>query len=300
MDNKLETLKNEYINVPIPDELDFVVRKAIKKGRENSRKGSNNFMRNIKIAAASVAAAAVVLVAGVNTSQVFASTLSKIPVVGGLVKVITFREYKVNEDKYNLNLQVPSVTGMENKKLESGLNEKYLSENKALYEKFMKDMESLKQNGGGNMGVSSGYEVKTDTDKILSIGRYVVNTVGSSSTTYKFDTIDRQKEVLITLPSLFKDNSYTDIISENIKKQMVDQYTADKNKFYWVSGIEQKSPMKLFDKIGAEQNFYINADGKLVISFDKYEVAPGYMGIVQFVIPSDILKDVLVSNEYIK
>ncbi|MDU5177028.1 RsiV family protein, partial [Clostridium sp.] len=41
-------------------------------------------------------------------------------------------------------------------------------------------------------------------------------------------------------------------------------------------------------------------EGKLVISFDKYEVAPGYMGVVEFVIPTEILSDSLVSNEYIK
>jgi hypothetical protein len=189
---------------------------------------------------------------------------------------------------------------LENKGLESSLNEKYLAESKILYEKFMADMEDLKQNGGGHLGVNSGYEVKTDTDRILSIGRYVVNTVGSSSTVFKYDTIDKKNGILIMLPSLFKDDRYVDVISENIKNQMVEQHKSDKSKFYWAAGIEQKGTMKLFEKISKEQSFYINTEGKLVISFDKYEVAPGYMGIVQFVIPTEVLSDVLVSNEYIK
>jgi Golgi nucleoside diphosphatase len=116
----------------------------------------------------------------------------------------------------------------------------------------------------------------------------------------KYDIIDKKNEVLITLPSLFKDDSYVDAISENIKKQMVEQNKADSNKFYWVEGIEQNSTIELFDKISEEQNSYINPEGKLVISFDKYEVAPGYMGIVEFVIPTDVISDILVSNEYIK
>jgi hypothetical protein len=91
-----------------------------------------------------------------------------------------------------------------------------------------------------------------------------------------------------------------DVIGENIKKQMVEQYQADNRKFYWVEGIEQKVNVKMFEKISKEQNFYITAEGKLVISFDKYEVGPGSTGIAQFVIPTDILKDILVSNEYIK
>jgi hypothetical protein len=102
------------------------------------------------------------------------------------------------------------------------------------------------------------------------------------------------------LPSLFKDDKYVDIISENIKNQMVEQYNADNQKFYWVEGIEQDATMELFEKISKEQNFYINSEGKFVISFDKYEVAPGYMGVVEFVIPTEILSDDLVSDEYIK
>jgi len=38
----------------------------------------------------------------------------------------------------------------------------------------------------------------------------------------------------------------------------------------------------------------------LVISFDKYEVGPGYMGIQEFEIPTEVIADILVSNEYIR
>lgn len=299
MDKKMEMLKKEYTNVPIPAELDFVVRKALKENGVNSSMKNNKFKR-IKIAVASVAAALVVLTVGVNTSPVFAAAMTKVPVVGSIVKVITFREFTVNEDTFNTNIKVPAVQGLDNKALENSLNEKYLAENKKLYEEFMADMENLKKNGGGHLGVNSGYEVKTDTDKILSIGRYVVNTVGSSSTKMKYDTIDKKNGILITLPSLFKDDRYVEIISENIKKQMIEQNKADSNKFYWVAGIKQNGNMELFEKISKEQSFYINTEGKLVISFDKYEVAPGYMGIAQFVIPTAIISDILVSNEYIK
>ena len=33
--------------------------------------------------------------------------------------------------------------------------------------------------------------------------------------------------------------------------------------------------------------------------FDEYEVAPGSMGVVEFEIPTEVLADILVSNEYI-
>ncbi|WP_027636614.1 DUF3298 and DUF4163 domain-containing protein [Clostridium butyricum] len=298
-DKNLQQLKKNYMDVPIPVELDFIVKKSLEDNGVKITNSKANF-KGIKIAAASIVAATALFTVGVNSSPVFAASLSNVPVVGSIVKILTFREYTVNEDSYNADIKVPSIQGLENKDLENNLNDKYLTENKKLYEDFMTDMEDMKSNGDGHLGVSSGYVVKTDNDRLLSIGRYVVNTVGSSSTTMKYDTIDKQSEILITLPSLFKNDSYVNIISENIKKQMIEQNKADENKFYWVEGIEKDINMDLFEKISKDQNFYINSEGKLVISFDKYEVAPGYMGVVEFVIPTEILSDSLVSNEYIK
>ncbi len=293
---KLEQLKQEYNNIQVPIELDFIVRTSIQQGRKNMKR--KNTVKIIKVASASVAASFVLLTAGVNTSPVLANTLAKVPVVGGIIKVLTFREYKLDDGNYNANVQVPEIQGLENKELENSLNEKYLKESQELYDQFMEEVKELEQAGGGHMGVDSGYVVKTDTDKILSIGRYVVNTVGSSSTVFKYDTIDKENQILISLPGLFKDDTYIDIISDNIRSQMKEQMEADENIIYWID--EQDDMVEPFEKISKEQGFYISEEGKLVIAFDKYEVAPGYMGTAEFVIPSDILSEILVGNEYIK
>ncbi len=295
-DKKINQLKNEYMSVPIPAELEFKVKESLKEGKKAMNK--KVYIRRLLAAAASAAVITTAFTVGINTNEVLAETLSDIPVLGSIVKVLTFKEYNFNEKTYDANIETPALDGLENKSLQNSLNEKYFNENKELYEKFINDMKSLEENGGGHMGVSSGYVVKTDTDKILSIGRYIENTVGSSSTTFRYDTIDKENEILITLPSLFKDESYVDIISGNIKEQMVKQHNEDENKFYWVEGIENES-MELFEKISMDQSFYISSNGKLIISFDKYEVAPGYMGVVEFEIPTEILENILVSNEYI-
>jgi hypothetical protein len=296
----LQQLKKEYLETPIPERLDFLVRKALKDKGAYKIKRKDTFKR-IRVAAASIAVSVAVLTAGINSSPVFASTLSKIPGFDRIVKVLTFREYKVDEGKFNANIKVPSIQGMENKTLENALNEKYLEENKKLYKEFVAGMEDMKESGiDGHLGVESGYTVKTDTDRILSVARYVVNTVGSSSTVMKYDTIDKQKEILITLPSLFKDSSYVEIISESIKEQMLEQHKSDENKVYWIEGMGLDPVSEPFRKISGEQNFYIDSEGKLIISFDKYEVAPGYMGIQEFIIPTEAIVDILVSDEYIK
>ena len=161
----------------------------------------------------------------------------------------------------------------------------------------------MKQATGGHLGVDSGYIIKTDTEKLLSIGRYVVETIGSSSTIMQYDTIDKQKEIVLTLPSLFKNDQYIKIISDYILTQMQKEMLAsNQEKVYWVKGggIPDEEVIDAFTTIQSHQNFYITTNHKLVIVFDKYEVAPGYMGIVEFEIPSKLLKDVLINNEYIK
>lgn len=286
---RLKQMINEYEKIEIPKELQTLVQHTLH--QEKKRKAPKMFI--------GMAAAAIIFITSVNTSSTIAFAFSDIPVLDKIVKLITFREYKVDEGTYNANIKVPAVTNLENKALEESLNEKYLQENEKLYQEFLTEMEELKKDGGGHLGVDSGYEIKTDNKQILSIARYNVNTEGSSSTTMKYDTIDKQKKVLIKLPSLFKNDDYMTVISEYIKEQMRAQMRANSEVTYWVSGTDQELFTE-FEKIAKEQNFYINNHGKLVISFDKYEVSPGYMGVVEFIIPTEVIQDQLVSNEYIK
>ncbi|MCY9530258.1 MULTISPECIES: RsiV family protein [Paenibacillus] len=289
MSEQLDHLKRKYKDIPIPKELDSIVKNAIKQGKKKRKRV--NWTKKLIGAGA---AAAILMIAGINTSPAFAKAISNVPLVGSLVKVLTFTEFTVNEETAKANIKVPAITNMDNKALETAINNKYLEENKKLYNDFKDEMEEVKKSGGGHIGVESGYEVKTDNNQILAIGRYVANTVGTSSTTFTYNTIDKQNQLLITLPSLFKDNSYIQLISENIKEQMKQQMKSDSDKTYWLDGEMG------FKTITHDQSFYINNNGKLVISFNKYDVAPGYMGVVEFIIPTKVIADVLVSNVYVK
>ncbi|KQL33051.1 anti-sigma factor [Bacillus sp. FJAT-25509] len=290
MDKKLEKLRSDYKNVPIPDNLDIIVKKAIKR----------SIRKRFPLKSITGFFTAALFVLSINTSSTFAKTLSNVPILGNVVNVLNFTEYTVDEPTYKADLKVPAVNNLKNKDLEQSLNKKYLDENKKLYDQFMKETESVKKDSGAHLGIDSGYEVKTDNEDILSIERYVVNTAASSSTTMKFDTIDKKKEILLSLPILFKDKSYVKIISENIKEQMKDQMKKDESKVYWIPEANLDYSIDPFVSIKENQNFYINKDHKLVISFDKYEIAPGYMGVVEFTIPTDVISKVLVGHHYIR
>jgi len=219
MDKKLKELKKHYDEVPIPKELDFVVENALKQGKKKKRNRAPQWLLGS-------AAAAMLFTAGLNVSPAMARSLADIPVVGSIIKVLTWTEYEVAEDTYDAKIKVPSIENLDNTELANTLNEKYRSEGKALYDDFIAEVGDIKANGGGHYGIDSGYDIKTDNDQILSIGRYIVNTVGSSSTVMHYDTIDKQNEILITLPMLFKDNSYIQVGSDNIKEQIREQIIA--------------------------------------------------------------------------
>jgi len=289
----MNRFRNEYENIEIPDELEFLVKKTIKE-QEKVMKRKNIINKSVIAAAV----AGVVFVGSINLSSEISYALSEVPVLGSIVRVLTFKTFELKDNNFDAELKTPAIEGLDSN-LEAMLNEKYLDENQKLYDDFMKEIDELKKADmdEAHMGIASGYEVKTDTDKLLVIGRYVVNTAGSSSTTIKYDTIDKQNKILITLPSLFKDEAYIDIISENIKAQMKEQMK-DENNVYWLE--DEMMGDENFSKIDKNQSFYITKDNQLVIAFDKYEVAPGYMGNPEFIIPSELLKDVLVSDEYIK
>ena len=292
--NGMEKLKMNYENIEIPSELEFIVKNTMKK--ENKKM---QIRKRTKIAIATAAALTIAFVGMVNLNASIAYALSEVPLFKEMVRVVSFRDFKIQDNNFVAELETPKIEGLENQELENLLNDKYLNENKELYEKFLADIEDLKKAGfkDANMGVLAGYEIKTDNEDILSIERYVVSVAGSSSTVLKYDTIDRRNEILITLPSLFKDESYIDIISQNIREQMIQRMEEDENLVYWLKEEVQEWN---FDEISKNQKFYINNDYKLVISFDKYEVAPGYMGISEFIIPTELIQETLVSNAYIR
>jgi hypothetical protein len=297
MRNAFDILKKEYMEVTIPNELEYIVNKAIKDSLAKY-KSNKRLLRKLTAVVAMITIIFALLAFGVNISPAFADTLEKVPLIGDLVKVITIKAYKIDENNYRADIKVPQINGLIDKGLQSSLNEKYMEEDKKLYKQFMVEMESLKNNKSeAKIGLFASYEIKTDNDLILSIGRYSLKIAADSDTKIKYDTVDKKRQLLITLPSLFTNDSYIGAISNNIIAQMREQMKKDEGVQYWL----EKAPyIEPFKQIKPDQNFYINPDGKLVISFDRAEVAPGCMGNPEFVIPTEVISSLLVSNEYLK
>ncbi|CEI73564.1 MULTISPECIES: anti-sigma-V factor rsiV [Romboutsia] len=279
--DSLKMLKKDYDNIKIPKELDDVVNDALNSNIKY-RKYQNKMV---------IAASLLLVVLGINISPAFAQTLSKIPIIGNLVKIITIKNYSIDENGYKASIDVPKISGLTDKKLEYKLNSEFEKEGKKLYEDFLEEMEILKSDKvQGHSLVESWYEVLTDNEDLFSVVVYTHYAQGSSNTIRKFYNIDKKNETVLSLEGMFKNNDYINVISQNIKEQMRDNMKKDKNKHYWIDDEIKEMNFKFIDK---NQDFYINKNGELVICFDKYDVAPGYMGLVEFTIPNNVIKPLL-------
>ena len=89
---------------------------------------------------------------------------------------------------------------------------------------------------------------------------------------------------------MFRMDAFSDVLLVEIKRQMQEQMSKDESVNYWLndSFIGEE-----FASVDANRNFYWNADGNLVIVFDKYEVGPGSMGTPEFVIEKSVIEGIL-------
>lgn len=279
---KIDKLKESYNNIKIPARLNDVVNDAINK------KSKHKIPTKWLVTAASICA----VVGAININPVFADNLEQIPVIGNLVKIVNFSNYQIKDNGYEASIKVPKIEGLDNKELEYKLNKEFEENGKKLYNQYLEEVKGLKEsNESGHKSAESWYEVKTDNDNILSLVIYEYEAEGSSNTTRRFYNIDKKNQTALTLEGMFKNDDYINVISENIKQQMAEQMKKDKNKIYWLNDKEARNGN--FKSIKKDQGFYINKSGELVICFDKYEVGPGAMGLVEFTIPKDIIKPLM-------
>ena len=289
--NQIKQLVNEYQNTEIPQELEFIVRRTIANKEKNKRR-----IKGLQKTAISVAAVVILFIGAVNVSPSVAKAMSNIPVIGSLVKLVTIRNFSYADEQHEVEVKVPQVEGLKDKELQDALNDKYLNQNTKLYEDFMKKIED-KELTAANLALFSDYQIKYQTSDFMVVQGTKLEIAASGAESVTYDNIDLKNQLIVSLPSLFKDDSYIDIISKNILEQMKEKSDPDQGIMY---SLAENGDTDGFDKIKADQVFYINEDGKLVISFDEYEVAPGFMGVVEFEIPTEVIQNILVSNAYVK
>lgn len=303
-DKRLEEMREDYENIRIPKELRQRVEMGIREAKEekNMKKKSKVLVYAGRVVGG-VAAAMLVITVMANSGAAIAHAMAKIPVIGAIAEVVTFREYESSENNNNMtaNIKIPEVSvknedGTVNEETTQKINKSIQEYTDEIIAQYEADVKAAGE-GEGHMDVELDYSVITDSDRLFSIRFDQLLVMASGTQMVKIYHIDKQTGEMINLAGLFKEGvDFAGPISENIKQQMKEQMAVDEMIAYWV---DSDTPEWDFESVKEDTTFYVNEDGKLMIVFDEYEVAPGYMGSVEFEIPTEIVQD-LVQEGFLK
>lgn len=286
----LEEQREKYRSIEVPEELDETIRKQIQKNNKKEVRPMKKYYL-----AAIPAAAIMAFTVGLNTSYSFASTMERVPVLGTVAKVLTVRSYQEKDEDKEINVEIPKVevtTKPEGEK-QQAVEEMVVDVNKEIdkaVEEYVKGAEqrieeykqAFIQTGGTeeefkekDIKVNVDYQIKYQGEDYVS---FVVTGDESWSGAYAvsyYYNLDMKNGQHVTLKDLLGEN-YVDTANQQILAQM-QKRTEENPDFTYFSEDEGG-----FTTVTEDTNFYINEVGNPVVVFDKYEVAPGFMGQQEF------------------
>lgn len=313
---KMFDLKEEYLNKEMSEKQINAMKTAIEKAKRDSEKSHNVVVFQRVMATAAAFLMAFIILP--NTSGTVAYAMSQIPVLGRLVEVVTFRDYQYEDERNSANVEVPELAVAEEEIPEEtvvtkGVAGEALIEKDAVKEKkenlqksmeeinaeirtitepFIEEFKTNLENEEGYQDLIVESEVINSTSEYFTLKLICYTASASGAEWNYYYTIDLNTGERILLEDIFaEETDYVTPISENIKLQMEEQMAADENVYYWLHDEMEEFN---FTKIAEDQSFYLTENGEVVICFNEGDVAPMYMGVVEFVIPQEVIKDIRI------
>ncbi len=233
-----------------------------------------------------------------NISWEMGYALGKLPLIGGIFKAVTFREYNYMDDRFSADVKIPEIvledgTGTSQEELKS-TNREIREIADRLVEEFKISME--KQEGYGGLQIN--YEVVNTTDDYFTLKLMTYEDAASGhEENYSF-TVDRLTGKRLSLKDLFPGNKdYLQDIMDDLKSQMREINKAEGAEIYFVDSGELRDE-DIFCSFKEDQQFYLDSKGRLHITFNEGQVAASYIGAVDFTISEKVFnKSVMEENE---
>lgn len=293
LEEELQALRQEYQKPQMSKEQLQALQRKMEEADMANRKQRKK-MRMIKLATTAALIGAFIILP--NTSDTMAQAMKQIPVLGQLVEVVTFRDYKYDEERNMADIEVPEIK-LEEQTTDSELQQKLErtadeinKEIKEITDQLVEQFETHLEDEQGYQDIVVKSEVLATTEDYFTLKLLCYQGAGSGYQCNYYYTIDLNTGERLQLKDIFEEGAdYITPISENIKEQMQEQMDADDKVYYWLNDeIEAWN----FKAITDETSFYLNEEDNVVIGFDEGEVAPMYMGSVEFEIPAEVLSDI--------
>ena len=295
----LKDAKDIYDHIVVPEELDARLRSALETATPQKH-NTSNVVHFSKWAATAAAALFLCFTIGLNTSESFAVNAAELPLLGQIAKVLTIRSYEKTEGNTTTTVVIPeiqlepassdeanAITDV-NQKIQSLVEEFTLTKEAEVEEYknlFLENGGTLEEWEERSIDINVDYEVKYKNETTLSL------LIDSWISWFNFEeerqfyNLDLTTGKELTLKDFFGEDAYT-YASDCVLQQMeaLIESAPDTYSFWGVN--EGEDVGYEFIGVTEETLFYINENGKIVVTYDKYEVAPGSMGIQEFVIPA--------------
>lgn len=275
--------KEQYQHIEIPEELDQRVNLAMDKAASDNRVKERRIQRwRMGTIAATLAVAA--FTTGVNSSDAFAQSMEKIPLVRELARLVTIQETHEDLEVLVVDAVIPAVEGIGNKALETRINEEIQEAmNERIEEARQRALEYKKafvETGGDpeafhDLKMDIGYNLMSVNENRLSFEIYAVETMASAYTEYTYYNIDLEHSKVLTIEDVLGE-AYQNKVLEAVRSQVAER-SENPDYVYFPEALDTL-------EIEADQPFYLNEKGHVVVVFKKYEISPGFMGKQVFVI----------------
>lgn len=300
----LNSLKDQYQNIPVPEEAKARLLEGIHQAKaemegqsepaaENTLHPDSLILRQtrkakvrmmLKRTGAAAAAAVAVITILANSSPTVAMAMENIPVIGAIAQVVTFRTYESQEGKFQANVEIPEISSPDESSETIAANQDIEAYANQLIEQYEAELKA--SSGEGNYSLESTWDVVFENDKYVSIRIRTTQIMASGAESVKIFNVDKKTGETVSLKKLLNnDSGLLTAVSDNIKEQMRAQMAADESVVYF---LDSEIPDSDFTGLTGEESYYFNQEGQLVIVFDEYQVAPGYMGAVEFTIPESV------------
>ncbi len=275
--NRLKDSKKIYDETLIPDELEVRVKEAIESTKKVERK-SHRLSPWISISLSMATA----FIFFLNTSDVFAATISDFPIFGQLAKIFTITTYQHSDPAKLVDVKIPALAETGDTELEERINQEILErinqtvrESEKNAEQYYHDFLEAGREASEFLPVivHVDYEIKSCQDDVVSFIITKEENYVSVNIEKYFYNINLKTGEVLTLDHLFGPN-FRDLINPQIEQQIKQREKDQTGMFF--------DDVSKFESISDDQPFYINSNGDVIIVFEKYSIAPGSMGFPEF------------------
>ena len=277
----LQQTQQLYQSIPVPEELSTRLEQSIAQYQPTKKK--RRMPRFLKLSSlAAVCLLAFLAVCSLN--PVVAQGISEVPILGSIGQLFTAEHTIENSGTIQFSISHPALTGRSalSQSINTQINHIVMERAAQAQQRLDEYHEAFLATGGTeeewaehNFQIKIDYQLLSRTDQYLS---FVVTSMEDWSNAYEsywYYNLDLQHCTQPTLQDLLGED-YIQISNTQIQQQIADRMANDSDIVYF-------SPEEGgFSSISEDTPFYINKAGNPVVVFERYSIAPGFMGRQEF------------------